>query len=576
MTERHGACPTLTIANPFPPYPESLRFLLRNNSILNLPKPFILSVDSMHGLACLSVTPTTTTTTTTIPQLLTHSKLPQSPPNQQHFTNNTSIHNRISFLCKHVRIQEAVDSLSQFQQHFHIGPDIYGELLQGCVYARALSLGLQIHAHIIKKGPSFSTNEFIESKLVILYAKCGLSDIAVHLFRNVVRNQNLFSWAAIIGLQARIGLSREALLSYVEMMEKGFLPDNFVVPNGLKACGALRWGGFGKGIHGYVVKMNKDFDGCVYVATSLVDMYGKCGFLEDAEKVFDDMPQKNVIAWNSMIGVFAQNGMNMEAVRLFKKMRFQGDELTEVTLSGFFSACANLEAVEEGKQGHAIAVIMGFELGNILGSSIMNFYSKFGMFEKALEMCGWMTEEENLRFDCVTLSSLLSVAADTREVELDMYGKCGRMDCARRVFCFAAKKDLVLWNTMLAACAEKGLSGEAMKLFFQMQLESVPPNVVSWNSLIFSFFRNGQVVEAQDMFYEMQSSGVTPNLITWTTMISGLAQNGFCYEANKVFRQMQDAGMRPNSISITAALSACPDMALLNYGRAIHGSPCTF
>ncbi|KAL5101397.1 hypothetical protein RYX36_005724 [Vicia faba] len=579
----------------------------------------------MHGLACLSVTPTTTTTT--IPQLLTHSKLPQSPPNQQHFTNNTSIHNRISFLCKHVRIQEAVDSLSQFQQHFHIGPDIYGELLQGCVYARALSLGLQIHAHIIKKGPSFSTNEFIESKLVILYAKCGLSDIAVHLFRNVVRNHNLFSWAAIIGLQARIGLSREALLSYVEMMEKGFLPDNFVVPNGLKACGALRWGGFGKGIHGYVVKMNKDFDGCVYVATSLVDMYGKCGFLEDAEKVFDDMPQKNVIAWNSMIGVFAQNGMNMEAVRLFKKMRFQGDELTEVTLSGFFSACANLEAVEEGKQGHAIAVIMGFELGNILGSSIMNFYSKvglikelelvfrsitvlkdevtwnlmiysyvqFGMFEKALEMCGWMTEEENLRFDCVTLSSLLSVAADTREVELgkklhgfcirnefdsdvvvlsgivDMYGKCGRMDCARRVFCFAAKKDLVLWNTMLAACAEKGLSGEAMKLFFQMQLESVPPNVVSWNSLIFSFFRNGQVVEAQDMFYEMQSSGVTPNLITWTTMISGLAQNGFCYEANKVFRQMQDAGMRPNSISITAALSACPDMALLNYGRAIHG-----
>lgn len=462
---------------------------------------------------------------------------------------------------------------------------------------------------------------------MILYAKCGLADIAVHLFRNVVRNQNLFSWAAIIGLQARMGLSREALLSYVEMMEKGFLPDNFVVPNGLKACGALQWGGFGKGIHGYVVKMNKEFDGCVYVATSLVDMYGKCGFLEDAGKVFDDMPQKNVVAWNSMIGVFAQNGMNMEAVGLFKKMRFQGDELTEVTLSGFFSACGNLEAVEEGKQGHALVILMGFELGNILGSSIMNFYSKVGlieeveivfrnmtvlkdevtwnlmissyvqcgMFEKALEMCGWMREEKSFRFDCVTLSSLLAVAADTRDVELgkklhgfcirnefdsdvvvlsgvvDMYAKCGKMDCARRVFCFAAKKDLVLWNTMLAACAEKGLSGEAMKLFFQMQLESVPPNVVSWNSLIFGFFRNGQAVEAQDMFSEMQSLGVTPNLITWTTMISGLAQNGFCYEANTVFRQMQDAGIRPNSISITSTLSACTNMALLNYGKAIHG-----
>ncbi|PNX99107.1 pentatricopeptide repeat-containing protein chloroplastic-like [Trifolium pratense] len=410
------------------------------------------------------------------------------------------------------------------------------------------------------------------------------------------------------------------------MMEKGFCPDNFVVPNALKACGALKWVGFGKGVHGYVVKMN-DFDDCVYVATSLVDMYGKCGAFEDAEKVFDDMPEKNVIAWNSMIAAYAQSGMNMEAVGLFKKMRFQGVEPTEVTLSGFFSACANLKvAIEEGKQGHALAVKMGFELGNILGSSILNFYSKvglieeaelvfrnimvlkdevtwnlmissyvqFGMFEKALEMCSWM-REKNMRFDCVTLSSLLAIAADTRDVELgkklhgfcirnefdsdvvvlsgvvDMYAKCGIMDCARGVFCSAKKKDIVLWNTMLAACAENGLSGEALKLFFQMQLESVPPNVVSWNSLIFGFFRNGQVVEAQEMFSEMQSSGVTPNLITWTTMISGLAQNGLGYEANTVFRQMQDAGVKPNSLSITSALSACTDMALLNYGKAFHG-----
>ena len=108
-----------------------------------------------------------------------------------------------------------------------------------------------------------------------------------------------------------------------------------------------------------------------------------------------------------------------------------------------------------------------------------------------------------------------------------MYAKCGRMDCARRVFSCVRKKDIVLWNTMLAACAEQGLSGEALKLFFQMQLESVPPNVVSWNSLIFGFFKNGQVVEARNMFAEMCSSGVMPNLITWTTMMSGLVQNGF-------------------------------------------------
>jgi pentatricopeptide repeat protein len=90
-------------------------------------------------------------------------------------------------------------------------------------------------------------------------------------------------------------------------------------------------------------------------------MYGKCGVFEDAEKVFDDMLEKNVTAWNSMIAAYAQSGMNMEAVGLFKKMRFQDVEPTEVTLSGFFTACANLEAIKEGKQGHALSVKMGFD-----------------------------------------------------------------------------------------------------------------------------------------------------------------------------------------------------------------------
>ncbi|XP_027331074.1 pentatricopeptide repeat-containing protein At5g55740, chloroplastic [Abrus precatorius] len=576
----------------------------------------------MHGLACLPVTPNPS------PQPA-HPK-PQSGANSPNLTPNqfpnlhTAPTHHISLLCKDGRIREAVESLTEFQsRNVHVGPDIYGTLLQGCVYERALHLGLQIHAHVIKKGHSFTHNEFLHTKLLILYAKCGVSDVANHLFRNLWK-QNVFSWAALIGLHTRTGRCVEALLSYVQMQENGFLPDNFVVPNALKACGVLGWVKFGKGVHGFAVK-TMGFPKCVYVATSLVDMYGKCGFLEDAEKVFDGMVQKNVVAWNSMIVTYAQNGMNMDAIRLFLEMRLQRVELTSVALSGFLSACANSEAVGEGRQGHGLAVLGGLELDNILGSSIMNFYFKvglvenaevvfrnvamkdvvtwnliisgyvqFGLVEKALEMCCRM-REENLRFDCVTLSSLLTVAANSRDVGLgmkghgycvknnfesdvvvlsgmiDMYAKCGRMDYARRVFDSAAKKDMVLWNTMLAAFAEQGLSGEALKLFVQMQLESVPPDVVSWNSVIYGFLRNGQVGEARNMFSEMCSSGVKPNLITWTTMICGLAQNGLGYDAIMVFREMQDVGIRPSCISITSALSACTNMALLKYGRAIHG-----
>ncbi|CAL0320067.1 unnamed protein product [Lupinus luteus] len=565
-------------------------------------------------MACLPITPNTTST-------LPHS-IPQTASNTP--ISYKSHFNQISSLCKDGQIRNAVLSLTQMEStNFHPGPDIYGELLQGCVYQRALPLGLQIHAQIIKRGQPFTTNEYIDTKLVILYAKCGVLEVANRVFRGL-RKRNVFSWAAIIGMQARSCCCEEALLSYVEMQEDGLLPDNFVVPNALKACGVLGWVGFGKGIHGYVVKMN-GFNGCVFVASSLVDMYGKCGVLEDAERVFDGMIEKNIISWNSMIVAYAQNGMNKEAISLFRKMRFEGIEPTPVTLTGYFSACANLEAIMEGRQGHGLVVLGGMELDTVLGSSIMNFYSKvglveetelvfrkmamkdvvtwnliissyvqFGQIDKALEMCHLMREEK-LRFDSVTLSSLLTAAADTKDIGfgmkghsyciknnfdsdvvvlsgiIDMYAKCGKMDYARKVFSRVVNKDIVLWNTMLAAFAELGLSGEAMRLFFQMQLESIPPNVLSWNSVILSFFRNGQVIEAQNMFSEMYSSGVKHNVITWTTLISGLAQNGLGYEAIQVFRQMQVEGVEPNSLSINSALSACTNMALLKYGRAIHG-----
>lgn len=507
-------------------------------------------------------------------------------------------------------------------KNLKVQPEIYGELLQGCVYGRDLSTGQQLHARIIKNGEFFAENEYIKTKLLIFYSKCDVYCVANRMFR-MLSSKNIFSWAAIVGLNCRMDFFEEAVLGFLEMLESGLLPDNFVVPNGLKACGALQWIWFGKGVHGYVLKMG--YGGCVFVSSSLVDMYGKCRAMEDARKVFDGMPERNVVTWNSLIVGYVLNGMNEEAIKVFYCMRMEGVEPTQVTISSFLSAAANIGALEEGKQGHAVAVVEGFVFNAILGSSFINFYSKVGLIEdaelvfnrmlekdvvtwnliisgyvqmgkidKALSMCRQM-KLEKLRFDSVTLASLLSASADTSNLELgkeghcycirngfdsdvvvassivDMYAKCKRIDCARQVFDSITKGDLVLWNTMLAAYAELGRSGETLKLFYQMQLESVPPNVISRNSVILGFLKNGQVNEAKDMFLQMQSLGIQPNLVTWTTLVSGLAENGLGYEAILIFQQMQEAGIRPNAVSIVSVLTACIDMALLRYGKAIHG-----
>ncbi|KAL9660443.1 hypothetical protein QQ045_025258 [Rhodiola kirilowii] len=552
-------------------------------------------------------------------------RLKELPANDKGSNQNLYLDyfHRVSALCKDSKIKGAVDLVTELELKDHIiGPEFYGELLQGCVYERALFTGQQIHGRIFKNGEFFSKNEYIETKLVIFYAKCDVLDVAKRLFDRL-GCINVFSWAAVIGLYCRMGDCNAALTGFCEMLDDGFMPDNFVIPNALKACGGLGVVNVGRGVHGFAMKLG--YGDCVYVASSLVDMYGKCGLLGDARKVFDEMSERNVIVWNSMIVGYAQNGLNEDAVKLLIDMRMQDVEPTRVTVSSFLSASASLDLVKEGKQGHALAVLCGLDLDYILSSSLINFYGKVGLVddaeivfskslnkdivnwnllvscyvqcgavEKAVNTCRMM-RLEGLRFDSVTLASIMSASAGTSNLRLgleghcycirnnldcdavvassivDTYGKCGKIEYARRVFESATHRDIVLWNTMLAACAEIGLSGEALKLFYQMQLEGIPPNNRSWNTVILGYMRNGLVSEAKDMFMQMQSSGIDPNLITWTTLISGLVQNGLGYDAIFHFQRMQELGIRPNIITITSVLSACTLVTSLWYGRAVHG-----
>ncbi|XP_047339027.1 pentatricopeptide repeat-containing protein At5g55740, chloroplastic [Impatiens glandulifera] len=496
---------------------------------------------------------------------------------------------QISSISKDCRLHEAVDLFTEMQdKEINIGPEIYGDLIQACHYDRNLFTGRQFHALIIKHGDELGKNEYIETKLLIFYAKCDLPEVSIRAFERM-QQRSVYSWAAIIGLYCRLGLNEEALMGFIQMLESGILADNFVMPNALKACGALGRIGLGKGVHGYSLKTG--FGDCVFLASSLVDMYGKCCVLHDARKVFDFMPERNVVSWNSMITSYVQNGMNEEALKLFYEMRMEGIHISSITIVSFLSACANLIALEEGKQGHAIAIVCGLDLdNNILGSSILNFYSKVksieeaelvfnrihdkdvvtwnlltscyancGLIDKAVSLCRLM-RSENYIFDAVTLSSIISSAADAKNLKLgkechcyclrndlvsnvivintvvNMYAKCGRIIEARRVFNSSRLKDLALWNTLMAAYSELGLSGETLKLFYDMQLDGIPPNVVSFNSILIGFLRKGQVDEVIIFF-----------------------------------RQMLEMGIRPNSLSITAILSACTDISSLILGRSIHG-----
>ncbi|XP_078432291.1 tetratricopeptide repeat (TPR)-like superfamily protein [Wolffia australiana] len=556
-----------------------------------------------------------------------HSTTPQPrtahPKRNNGRTLRKSFLHQLSSLPKAALVKEAFNllHLAEKNEGNSPSPEIYADMLQTCIQDLALFQGRQIHAHIIKKGEIFHGNEYLETKLVIFYAKCRVPEAAFKLFKRQ-RQRNVFSWSAMIGLLSNEGLCERALLGFRDMMAEGLSPDNFVIPCALKASSSARMTGFGAGVHGYALKTG--YHGCVFVQSGLVDFYGKSGAMKDARKVFDQMPEKNTVAWNSILVGYVQNGEEEEAMRAFSEMRTDGEEPSRVTIASFLSAAASLKAVDQGRQAHAVAVLSGLTLDAILTSALINFYCKVGFMEEAeivfgqamekdtviwnLLISGYIQEGEtqkalqickrmranNQRFDSVTLSSILSASAATEDFALgkqahgycirnylstelstaraiiDMYANCGRIELSRRVFNRTVNKDLILWNAQLSAYAQRGLGEEAMKLFYEMEVESVARNVVSWNTAILAMVRSNQVEEACEMLAEMESAEVKPNVVTWTTLISGLARNGRGTEAMELFRRMQASGLRPNLVSIVALASACTDVAVLRHARAMH------
>ncbi|CAL4975346.1 unnamed protein product [Urochloa decumbens] len=504
-----------------------------------------------------------------------------------------------------------------------VGPEVYASLLQCCVASGSLRAGRQVHAALVKRGPYYCRNAYAGTKLAVFYARCGALADAERAFGAIPeRGRNAFAWAAVIGLWSRAGMHARALDGFAAMLEAGVPADNFVVPTVLKACAGIALARAGRAVHGYAWKAG--IAECVYVMSSLVDFYGKCGQVEDARAVFDAMPERTVVSWNSMIMAYIHNGRIDEAVELFYEMRVEGVLPTRASVLSLLSASAELEAVDGGRQGHAVAVSSGLAIDVILGTSMINLYCKVGLVEaaeavfeqmeerdivtwnlmiagyfqdgqidKAFETCRRMLET-NLKFDCVTLASIIMACVkycsmmvgsaahgyavrndldSDRTVAcglIDLYACTGRIEHARQVFNAMSQRDPVVWKVMISTYADGGMSSEALKLLDQMQLEGMSPTAACWDSVISAFVRNGQFKDALGIFDQMLLTKTRPNLRTWSLLISGLSLNGMHQEVRNLCCKMQEVESAPSPTIYSAVVFAAKTAASVHSGKAIH------
>ncbi|KAL5853763.1 hypothetical protein ACOSQ3_008881 [Xanthoceras sorbifolium] len=217
--------------------------------------------------------------------------------------------------------------------------------LMACSGLQALREGRQIHGMLWKLG--IQTDFCIESALMDMYSKCRSVEDAWRIFESAEELDEVSMTVILVGF-AQNGFEEEAIQFFVKMEKAGIDIDQNMVSAVLGVFGVDTSLGLGKQIHSLIIK--RRFTANPFVSNGLINMYSKCGDLEESIKVFSRMPRRNSISWNSMIAAFARHGDGSRALQLYEEMRLEGVEPTDVTFLSLLHACSHVGLVEEGME----------------------------------------------------------------------------------------------------------------------------------------------------------------------------------------------------------------------------------
>jgi len=211
---------------------------------------------------------------------------------------------------------------------------------------RFLNFGKQLHSTLFKFG--FQNHTFVRNSLIHMYGMLKDIEIAHQLFVEMYQ-PDLVAWNSIIDCHVYCGKYNEALDLFTRMVQQ-LQPDDATLAVTLSACGAIGALDFGRKVHSFVRDGVNSFGESISVFNALVDMYAKCGAVEEAYETFGNMKKKNVVSWNVMILGLASHGNGEEALALFTRMlRENVERPDEITFLGVLCACSHGGLVDEGR-----------------------------------------------------------------------------------------------------------------------------------------------------------------------------------------------------------------------------------
>ncbi|KAJ8637306.1 hypothetical protein MRB53_011573 [Persea americana] len=486
-----------------------------------------------------------------------------SPPKSQWVTPtrlpqlHSPLFQHINTLCDDGKLNEALMLLRRDSHNFSLKElvDAIGSILQACGRKKELEIGRQVH-EMVSSSTQFSHNVILNTRLVTMYSTCNVPSEARQVFENL-EDRNLYQWNALISGYARNEMWGDALSVFCKLLlETDLKPDNFTLPCVIKACAGLSSVEVGRGVHGVAVRMGLAAD--AFVGNALIAMYGKCGFVEEATRVFETMSERNLVSWNALICGFSETGLAEECFNAFREMIMVGKGMIPdvASIVTILPVCAGRGELEIGRVVHGLALKLGLNQELTVTNALIDMYSKCGMMSEA--HCLF---EKALQKNVVSWNSMIGGCSREGDV-------CGTFDLVRKM----PMEDEMKANTItvlnaLPACLEqselqslKELHAYAIRHGFQLD------ELVA-NGLIAAYAKCGSLRSADYVFYGSETKTVS----AWNALIGGYAQNGDPNKALDLFLQMTSCGIEPDWFSIGSILLASTHLKSLRDGKAIHG-----
>lgn len=422
----------------------------------------------------------------------------------------------------------------------------------------------------------------------------NLRDLETHLVRQLVLSQrnftptivyyaqsilhqaqdaDSFSWSCVIRSFAQHGQFKEVFALHVQMQNLGLPPTSFSISSTLRACARIPYKTAGVSIHAQVHKY--DILQSVYVQTALQDFYAKLGDMKAAKKVFDEISEKNVVSWNSLLAGYVKSGDLYMARQFFDEIPFKDTVSWNSMISGY----ARL-----GDMDMALALFHQMPAKNFASwNAIISGYVECGKIDMARSFFDAMPQKNNISW--ITMIS--------------GHSKCGDLGSAKILFDLMPEKDVAAFNSMIACYTQNSHPKEAIDVFkglLEMKLFGQPDKMTlssvisacsqlgdldfgSWiesymkririevddhlaTALIDLYAKCGTIEKAYGLFHGLAKK----DLVAYSAMILGCGINGKPYDAIMLFEEMLNANISPNLITFTGILTAYNHAGLIEEG----------